>query len=191
LPGTKSGLSDEALVIQKAKKFDSDAWTQIYNCYYPKIYAYLSYRLADTNTVEDITATVFLRAVEQIESFKYRGPPLLAWLYRIAHNLMVDHIRGKAKVKTQQLTEEVLAENSMAKYTTEGILIRDELKSAIKNLTEDQRRVVLLKFIVGLSNAEVSQTMRKSEGAVKALQHRALASLKRILTGGDGSGERL
>lgn len=191
LQDINSELSDEALLIQKAKDFDSDAWTQIYQRYYPKIYAYLHHRLEDTNTTEDIAADVFLRACEKIGSYKYRGTPLLAWLYRIAHNQMVDYIRREAKMNTKPLTEETLAQSSTKQDTTEGTLIREELKTVLRNLTEDQRQVILLKFFGDLSNAEVAGIIRKSEGAVKALQHRALASLKRILEAEDRHGERL
>jgi RNA polymerase sigma-70 factor, ECF subfamily len=176
-----SQSSDEAILIQKAKSFDSDAWAQIYQSYYRKIFVYVHFRLLDTGTAEDLTADVFLRAVERIGSFEYRGAPLLAWLYRIARNLTVDYLRQKSKMKTQRLVEETLAEDTPIEDTTEQLLVRDELNAAIKNLTDDQREVVLLKFIGGLSNAEVAQTIRKSEGAVKALQFRALASLRRIL----------
>jgi len=191
LPDTQGELSDEALLVQKAKEFDSETWTQIYQCYYPKIYAYLSRRLGNTNPVEDIVADVFLRAVEGIGSFSYRGTSLLAWLYRIAHNQMVDHLRRKAKLNTRPLTEEALAEIATSEDTTEGVLIRKELNAALKNLTEDQRQVVLLKFFGGLSNAEVARIIGKSEGAVKALQHRALASLRRILEAEDRCEKRL
>jgi len=181
LQDINSGLSDEALLIQKAKDFDSDAWTQIYQRYYPKI----------SKTAEDIAADVFSRACEKIGSYKYRGTPLLAWLYRIAHNQMVDYIRREAKMNTKPLTEETLAQSSTKQDTTEGTLIREDLKTLLRSLTEDQRQVILLKFFGDLSNAEVVGIIGKSEGAVKALQHRALASLKRILETEDRRGERL
>lgn len=191
LPDTNGQRSEEALLIQKAKEFDSEAWTQIYQSHYPKIYAYLRYRLRDINLAEDIAGDVFLRAVEGIRSYKYRGSSLLAWLYRIAHNRMVDHFRHKDRLNIQPLTDEVIAESSTAQNTMEGPLVREELNSALTNITEDQRQVVLLKFFGGLNNAEVAQIIGKSEGAVKGLQHRALASLRRILEVEDRREERL
>jgi RNA polymerase sigma-70 factor (ECF subfamily) len=186
-----SELSDEALLVQRAKNFDSDAWAQIYQRYHQKIYAYLYHRLEDAYAAEDIAADVFLRACEKIGSYKYRGTSLLAWLYRIARNQMVDHLRRNTKMDTQPLTDEALARISTKQDATEGTLVREELKTVLKNLTEDQRQVVLLKFFGDLSNAEVAGIIGKSEGAVKALQHRALASLKRILEAEDRRGERL
>jgi RNA polymerase sigma-70 factor (ECF subfamily) len=182
-------LYDELQLVQKAKNFDSDAWAQIYQRYHQKIYAYLYHRLEDANAAEDIAADVFLRACDNIRSYKYRGTPLLAWLYRIAHNKMVDHLRYQAKIKEQPLTEQTLEQNSIYQDAVEGTLVRERLKSVLKNLTEDQRQVILLKYFSDLSNADVAGIIGKSEGAVKALQHRALASLKRILETEDRCGE--
>ncbi len=94
-------------------------------------------------------------------------------------------------MNTKPLTEETLAQSSTKQDTTEGTLIREDLKTLLRSLTEDQRQVILLKFFGDLSNAEVVGIIGKSEGAVKALQHRALASLKRILETEDRRGERL
>ncbi len=187
---TQGELSDEAILIQKAKDFDSEAWTQIYRCHYPKIYAYLRHRVGDIDLAEDIAANVFLHAVEGIKSFTYRGFSLSAWLFRIAHNQVVDHFRRKAKVATEPLTEELPAKEAGVQEAMEGGLVREELSLALKNITEEQRQVVLLKFFGGMSNAEVAQIIRKPEGAVKALQHRALASLRRILGTEGRNGER-
>ncbi|MFQ5996769.1 MAG: RNA polymerase sigma factor [Dehalococcoidales bacterium] len=183
-------LSDEAILIQKAKDFDREAWTQLYRQHYPRIYAYLCHKLGDIDLAEDIAAKVFLYAVEGIGSFTYRGFSLSSWLFRIAHNQAVDHFRRKAKVKTEPLTEELLAKSGVAQEAMEEVLVREDLNTALKNITEEQRQVVLLKFFSGLSNAEVAQIMGKPEGAVKALQHRALASLRRILEE-EKNGERL
>jgi len=191
LQDTQGELSDEAILIQKAKDFDSEAWAQIYRRYYPKIYAYLRYRVGDIDLAEDITANVFLHAVEGIGSFTYRGFSISAWLFRIAHNQVTDHLRRKAKVAIEPLTEELLSTEDTGQETMEGALVRAELSLALKNITEEQRQVVLLKFFAGLSNAEVARIIRKPEGAVKALQHRALASLRQILGTEEKNEERL
>ena len=184
-------LSDEAILIQKAKDFDSGAWTQIYRLHYPKIYAYLRHRLGDVDLAEDIAARVFLHAVEGIGSFTYRGFSLSSWLFRIAHNQAVDYLRRKSKVKIEPLTEELLAKSGTVQEAMEEVLVREDLNLALKNITEEQRQVVLLKFFSGLSNAEVARIIGKPEGAVKALQHRALASLRRILEREERNGKRL
>lgn len=138
-----------------------------------------------------MAANVFLHAVEGIGSFTYRGFSLSAWLFRIAHNQVVDHLRRRAKVTTEPLTEELLAKEGTVEETIEGALVRAELSLALENITKEQRQVVLLKFFGGLSNAEVARIIRKPEGAVKALQHRALASLRRIMGTEEKNGERL
>ncbi len=181
LPNTQGELSDEAILIQKARDFDSEAWAQIYARDYPRIYAYLYRRLGNIELAEDIAATVFLHAVERIGSFTYRGFSLSAWLFRIAHNQSVDHFRRKAKVATEPLTEELSIMEDTVQETVEKTVIREELSLALENITEEQRQVVLLKFFADLSNAEVARIMGKREGAVKALHHRALASLRHIL----------
>ena len=191
LQDTQSELSDEAILIQKAKDFDSEAWAQIHRRHYPKIYAYLRYRIGDIDLAEDMAANVFLHAVEGIGSFTYRGFSLSAWLFRIAHNQVVDHLRRKAKVATEPLTEELLAKEGAVDETIEGALVRAELSLALENIPMEQRQAVLLKFFGGLSNAEVARIIRKPEGAVKALQHRALASLRRIMGTEEKNGERL
>ncbi len=191
LPKVQDELSDEEILIQKAKNFDSEAWTQIYRQNHPKIYAYLRYRLNDIDLAEDMAATVFLHAVDKIESFTYRGFSLSSWLFRIAHNLMVDHFRRKGKVAAEPLTEALLAKSGGLDRTMESALIRADIDSALNEITDEQKHVVLLKFFGGLSNAEVARVIKKPEGAVKALQHRALASLRRVLEKGEENGERL
>jgi RNA polymerase sigma-70 factor (ECF subfamily) len=188
---TQGELLDEAVLIQKAKDFDSGAWTHIYRHHYPRIYAYLCHRLGDIDMAEDIAAVVFLHAVEGIDSYTYRGFSLSSWLFRIAHNQMADHFRRKAKEKTEPLTEERLSKSGTVQEAMEEVLVREDLNLALKNITEEQQQVVLLKFFSGLSNAEVARIIRKPEGAVKALQHRALASLRRILEREERNGERL
>jgi RNA polymerase sigma-70 factor (ECF subfamily) len=193
LPYTKDEVPDEVVLIQRAKDFDNEAWRQIYYCYYPKIYAYLLRRLGNTDLAEDMAANVFLHAVEGINSFRWRGFSLSSWFFRIAHNQVVDHFRRKARarIKTEPLTEELLAKISNGQDATEAIFVKDKLKLALESITDDQRQVVLLKFFEGLSNAEVARIIKKSEGAVKGLQHRALASLKCILGKEDRSGKGL
>jgi len=176
-------LFKEETLIQKAKEFDSDAWSDIYKRYYHQIYAYLRHRLGDKDVAEDIAASVFLAALEGIGAFTYRGISLSAWLYRIAHNMTVDHFRRRKKELTDPLDEEQIAEKSMPDEVLDRSLARQELAKALKELTDEQQQVILLKFIAGLSNAETAQVIGKPEGAVKSLQHRALASLRHILDG--------
>ena len=182
---------DEEMIIEKAKELDSDTWSELYHRYYPRIYGYLYRKLEDTHTAEDIAADVFLRAVDGIKSFKYRGAPLIVWLFKIAHNRTVDYFLSRAKVKTQSLTEQTLAQDALAQCMSEESFDRESLRAALKVITNEQRQVILLKFFSGLTNAEVGMVMNKPESAIKSLQHRGLASLKRSLEAEDRIGQEV
>ncbi len=184
-PGGAVLVMDEIVLIQKAKEFDSDAWTEIYHRYYRRIYHYLWRNLGDRDLAEDMAASVFLGATEKIGSFTYRGIPLSAWLYRIAHNMVIDHYR-RAKASTLPLSEDLAGEGDETAEEGERLVERKSLLLAIDELTEDQRQVIILKFLEGMSNTEIARIVNKPEGAVKSLQHRALASLRRVMGGERG-----
>ncbi|MGB5932584.1 MAG: sigma-70 family RNA polymerase sigma factor, partial [Anaerolineae bacterium] len=115
------------------------------------------------------------------ESFDYRGVPFAAWLFRIAHDRVVDYFRRQAGKETVSLGERLRAPGEGPAAITEAALARERLRQAFGWLTEEQQQVIVFKFGEGLTNAEVGRLLGKSEGAVKSLQHRALASLRRFL----------
>jgi RNA polymerase sigma-70 factor (ECF subfamily) len=123
--------------------------------------------------------------VEKLDSYQFRGRPLLAWLYTIARNLVADTYRQKGKAHHLPLDEADSHGNNGDDESpvrhTERRLQAECLAAAMRHLTEEQRRVVLLKFMEGFSNAQVAGVLKKTEGAVKALQHRALHSLRRAM----------
>lgn len=172
---------DEARLIQRAKQGDPAAFAEIYEHCHPLIYRYIFYQLGDAVTAEDLTSEVFIRLVEKIDRFTYRGRPLLAWLYTIARNLVTDHHRRTKQVQPLESEKQLAAEETDVEGSVLGKLTQRRLTIAVTQLTEDQRQVILLRFIEGLDNATVASILGKSVNAVKALQHRALASLRRIL----------
>jgi RNA polymerase sigma-70 factor (ECF subfamily) len=172
---------DEARLIQRAKKGEPAAFAEIYDRYQPAIYRYILFRVDDVATAEDLTGEVFVRLVERIDRFTYQGRPLLAWLYTIARNLVADHHRRSGRSLPLSRAERLVAETADPEEAVEHTLAQHRLVAAIADLTEDQRQVVLMKLIEGLDNETVARTLGKSVGAVKALQHRALAALRRIL----------
>jgi RNA polymerase sigma-70 factor (ECF subfamily) len=172
---------DEARLIQRAKKGDPSAFAELYDQYQPAIYRYIFYRVDDVATAEDLTSEVFVRLVEKIDRFAYRGRPLLAWLYTVARNLVTDHHRQARRSLPLSLDNRLVAEATDPEETVEHRLTQHRLAAAIARLTEDQRQVILLKFIEGLDNETAARMLGKSIGAVKALQHRALAALRHIL----------
>ena len=176
---------DEAKLIQRAKQRDPAAFAEIYERCQPRIYRYVFYQLGDEATAEDLTSEVFTRLVEKIDRFTYRGRPLLAWLYTIARNLVTDHRRRAGKTQPLKLDVQVTDEAIDVEGSVLGKLTQRHLTIAITQLTKDQREVILLRFIEGLDNATVAAILGKSANAVKALQHRALISLRRILEKND------
>ncbi len=174
--------NDESSLIERAKRYDRKAISELYKRHVQSIYRYIYYRVGDVNVAEDLTADVFLKALEGLESFTYRGIPFSAWLYRIAHARVMDHFRQQARREFLPLDERLAAaEEEGPQVTIEARLEHEELQAAIAQLTTDQQQVIILKFVEGLSNAEVARILGKSEGAVKSLQHRALNSLQRIM----------
>jgi RNA polymerase sigma-70 factor (ECF subfamily) len=175
---------DEIGLIRRAQRGDADACAALYNCHYDAVYRYCYYRLGDAEMAQDLTAEVFVRMVEKLDSFRLRGRPLLAWLYTIARNLVTDAHRQKGRA-THLPLEEAPDLNSDGKAAlmqrVERRLEADCLAAAMKYLTEDQRQVILLKFMEDLSNEAVAGVLDKTEGAVKSLQHRALNALRRAL----------
>jgi RNA polymerase sigma-70 factor (ECF subfamily) len=174
-------MSDEAMRIERARAGDAEAFAEIYDRYQPPVFRYIFYRVGDEHVAEDLTAEVFLRMVEKIRHFSYRGQPLLAWLYTIARNLVADHHRQKRQPLALPLDENLPTSAACPEEATERRVTQQDLATAIVELTEEQRMVILLKFVEGLDNETVAGLMGKPVGAVKSLQHRALAALRRIL----------
>ena len=172
---------DEATLIQRAKEGDRAAFAEIYDRHQPAIYRYIFYRVGDAATAEDLTSEVFVHLVDSIEHFTYQDRPLLAWLYTIARNLVTDHHRSTGRATMVPLDERLVADVTGPEDAAGHALAQQRLAAAVDQLTEDQRQVILLKFFEGLDNETVARLLRKPYGAVKALQHRGLAALRRIL----------
>jgi len=177
-----SAPEEEARLVARAKRGDSAAVGEIYERHHTAVYRYVYYRVGDETLAEDLTATVFVRMVESIGRFQYRRRPLLTWLYTIARHAVIDHHRRNGVVGTIPLDERLLEGGHDVEEAVDRALTRERLVKAMGHLTEDQRQVVLLKFIEGLSNDQAARILGKTVGAVKSLQHRALAALERALT---------
>ena len=181
-------MQDEESLVRRAKEHDQTALTQIYEENFDKIYRYIVLKIGDRTEAEDMTQQVFLSAFKCISSFKYtKGTPFSSWLYRIAHNRVVDYLRKKSKRPTVPL-EESLASNSSSgsdpRREAERNLAIEELASATRHLTKAQQEVISLRFAGELSVAQAAKVMGKSEGAIKALQHSAIVSLRKLLAAG-------
>jgi RNA polymerase sigma-70 factor, ECF subfamily len=171
----------EAELVRCAQAGEAAAFVAIYERCQPSIYTHVYYRVGDERLAEDLTSEVFVKLVAKIETFTYTGRPILAWLYTIASNLVADHHRRNGQVMHLPLDEQLHADEADLLTLTQRQLTQTRLAAALQQLTEEQRRVIVFRFVENRSNAEIAALLGKNEGAVKALQHRALAALRRLL----------
>ncbi|MBI2868744.1 MAG: sigma-70 family RNA polymerase sigma factor [Chloroflexi bacterium] len=174
-------MQDEAGLIKRAQQRDHEALTQIYEENFDRIYRYIVMKIGERTEAEDITQQVFVKALKSVSSFSYKGTPFSAWLFRIAHNMIVDYLRQKTKKGTLPLKDTIVSKTDDPVKTAEMNLSIEELAAAARHLTPSQQEVISLRFSADLSIAEIARMMGKSEGAVKALQHSAVVSLRKIL----------
>lgn len=172
---------DETTLVQRARRMEPAAISALYRQHVQAIYRYIYYRVGDVQTAEDLTAEVFVRAIEGLPNYQSRGVPFAAWLYRIARARVADHFRREQRTGTVDLKEDWPADDDSLLVQVQRSFYHRKLRGAINQLTPDQQHVVILKFVEGLSNAEVAQILGKTEGAVKSLQHRALNALHRLM----------
>jgi len=178
-------VQDEESLVERAKQQDQTAFAQLYEEYFNKIYRYVALKIGDKTEAEDMTQQVFLNALKSISSFKWKGAPFSAWLYRIAHNQVVDYFRKKKKQAATLLDESLISSDSNPQLAAEHSLDIEQLLSATRRLTAAQREVISLRFAGELSTAQVADIMGKSQGAVKALQHSAIVALRKTLSAGE------
>jgi RNA polymerase sigma-70 factor (ECF subfamily) len=173
-------VQDEESLVRRAQKHDQEAFAQLYEGYFDRIYRYITLKIGDAVEAEDLTQQVFLNSLRSISSFKWRGRPFSAWLYRIAHNQVVDYLRKKKR--TDLPLEETLAGGGDdPRLAAERKLDVEQVLAASRQLTEAQREVISLRFTSELSIAQVAEVMGKSQGAVKALQHSGIVALRKAL----------
>lgn len=172
----------EEIALIDAAKTDPAAFGELYRRYVDKIYNYIYYRTSSVKDAEDLTGKVFFKAMSHIKGYKHMGLPFSAWLYRIAHNLVANYYRDRSRKKEISLDyipREALPQREPQPETR---LLRnqevEDLLETIRDLADNRQELLILKFIDRLSNAEIGQIMRKSEGAIKSLYHRTLLELR-------------
>lgn len=178
------GQDNVAALVKQAQAGGSAAFSALYEHYYDSIYRYVSFRTGSFADAEDITAEVFVRMIESIHRFKWKGYPFSSWLFRIAHNLVVDFYRKKGRRNTVPLDDApqiVDATSFDADARMDIELSMGDVRRAMVNLTDLQREAITLRFAAGLSVAETARAMGKKDNAVKALQHAGLKKLRRTL----------
>ena len=175
------GISDEAMLVERAIGHDAEAFGRLYDMNIDRIYRHIYYRVGNEHDAEDLTQQVFLKAWQAIGKYRKMASPFIAWLMTIGHNLVVDFYRTRKD--RAYLEAEVLASDpsSSPERTAEASLEQQRLRRAILQLGADEQQVVIMRFIEGFEFAEIASVMRKKEGNVRVILHRALAKLRSIL----------
>lgn len=170
----------ETEIIALACEGDSRAFGQLYQKYVDAIYNYVYYRTSGQKEAEDLTSRVFLRALKHIENYEDRGYPFSAWLYRIAHNLVVNWYRDRDRKDEVPLADQYpppsVEDRTERRLTKQNE--REELLEVIRELPEDRQQLIILKHVEKLTNKEIGEIMGRTEGAIKALYHRTLVVLR-------------
>ncbi|MCP4543979.1 MAG: sigma-70 family RNA polymerase sigma factor [Chloroflexi bacterium] len=174
-------MKNERTLLERAKQYDEAALEELYDQYAPRVYAYIYRRVNNAHLAEDLTGDVFVRVIQAIQAEHFWHTSFRAWLYRIAHNLVVDHYRRQPPAVELELDAQMIASEDNLISTITKRLSNQLLHAAINYLTPGQQQVLALRFGEGLTARETAEVMDKSVGAIEALQHRALASLRRVL----------
>jgi RNA polymerase sigma-70 factor, ECF subfamily len=170
-------------LVERAQNGDRLALEELYLLHFDRIYSYLHMSVGSRHDAEDLTTQTFVKMLEAIGRFQWRSVPFSAWLFRIAHNLAMDHFRANRRWQPEEeVPESVQGEESSAEEQALASLGQTSMLTLIERLSPEQRQVLTLKFVFRFSNAEAAAILGKTEGAVKSLQHRALASLQKHIS---------
>ncbi|HEY3686736.1 MAG TPA: ECF subfamily RNA polymerase sigma factor, BldN family [Streptosporangiaceae bacterium] len=180
-------MAQEALkaVVMRAKSGDAQAFGELYDRYVTLVYRYIYYRVGGQALAEDLTSETFLRALRRVRSFTWQGKDFGAWLVTIARNLVADHFKS-GRYRLEITTAELLGPEPV-EQGPEGIVLAQltnrALLEAVRRLGPEQQECIVLRFLQDLSVSETAKIMDKNDGAIKALQYRAVRSLARLLPG--------
>ncbi|MFQ5922975.1 MAG: RNA polymerase sigma factor [Anaerolineales bacterium] len=187
-----SGADDESVLVSQAVEGDADAFGKLYERHMDAIYRYIYMRVGEPSQAEDMTEDVFVKAWVALPDYRPSKHPFTSWLYRIAHNLVVDHYRRKSWViDSAEFNPD--AQPDPAPSPEEKLVERQaivDLAVAIRRLSEEEQQVIILRFVEGLAHRQVAEIIGKSEAASRVIQHRALAALADLLDkDGQANGE--
>ena len=174
-------MNNEQALLKRAHVFDEEALAAIFDTYYVPLYRYIYHHVGHVETAEDLTAKTFQRMLEQFNKGKGPKSHLKAWLYRVAHNLVVDESRRQKHRDHAPLDDSLPAGGSRPEEQAQQTILAEQAKRALHHLSPKQRAVVILKYLMGMNNDEVAHTLAISTGAVTSLQQRGLAALRRNL----------
>jgi RNA polymerase sigma-70 factor, ECF subfamily len=167
-------------LVERGQQGDRDALEELYLLHFDRIYSYLHMSVGNRHDAEDLTTQTFMKMLESIKRFRWQSAPFSAWLFRIAHNLAMDHFRASRRWQPEEEVPEPAGETEpsaeLAAFQSIG---RQSMLELIEGLSQEQQQVLTLKFVFNLPNGEVATILGKTEGAIKSLQHRALVSLQK------------
>lgn len=180
---THSEMPEQHALLDRAKQADPAALAELYDQYVNPIYNYVYHRVGQAELAEDVTGQVFMRMLEAVRAGRAWNTSFSGWLYRIAHNLVIDYYRHRQRASFVDLDDAapIQAREGDPVQSTELRLAKEQLRAALTLLTEEQAQVITLRFLEEFSIAEVSEIMGKTDGAIKALQYRAVLALKRVM----------
>jgi RNA polymerase sigma-70 factor, ECF subfamily len=167
-------------LVERAQQGDRAALEELYLIHFDRIYSYLHVTVGNKYDAEDLTTQTFMKMLESITKFRWQSAPFSAWLFRIAHNLAMDHFRaGRRWQPEEEVPEPPGDEQPSAELEAMQSIGRQSMLELIERLSPEQQQVLTLKFVFNFPNGDVATILDKTEGAIKSLQHRALASLQK------------
>jgi RNA polymerase sigma-70 factor (ECF subfamily) len=185
-PARRDSTEHVRALVDRAQKGDRSALEELYLIHFDRIYSYLHMTVSNRHDAEDLTTQTFVKMLESIGRFRWQSAPFSAWLFRIAHNLSMDHFRARRRWQPEEVVPEpVGSEEPSAEAEAMQSIGRQSMLELIDTLSQEQQQVLTLKFVFNFTNADVAKILDKSEGAIKSLQHRALASLQKQIQPSD------
>lgn len=177
---SEKNIPDITALVERAQAGDQEAFVGIYDALVKPVYRYIYYRV-DSAIAEDLTEDTFLKVWQNLRKYKKKKNPFSSWVFRIAHNLVVDYYR-KHKT-TEEITDRIAdpQENANPHRHTELKVNQIRLRKVVKKLPDNYQQVIVLKYINELDNKEIASTMGKSEGSIRTIQFRALEKLRELL----------
>src|ERR1700724_3041557 len=176
----KDSTANIRRLVEHAQQGERAALEELYLLHFDRIYSYLHMSVGNKHDAEDLTTQTFLKMLESINRFRWQSAPFSAWLFRIAHNLAMDHFRARRRWQPEEeVPEPPGSEEPSAELEAMQSIGRQSMMELIERLSPEQQQGLTLKFVFNFPNADVATILEKTEGAIKSLQHRALASLQK------------
>ncbi len=173
-------LEDEKRLVDRAQSGDGEAFARLYEAYFDRVYRFIFFRVTDDQIAEDLASQVFLKAWENLHRYHPRGP-FLAWLYAIARNTVIDNYRTRKQTVSLEEAAPIASPDLRLDDRVQLEFDVEILQAAMQHLTQEQQEVITLRFIADYDTAQIAKHMGKSEGAIRALQMRALQALARVM----------